>query len=392
MVNISIKPLSNLPKNEDIEIVERKGLGHPDTICDLAVEKVSNKISEFYLKEYGAIMHYNVDKALLVGGTSLPSYSGGKVLNPVEFIIAGRATVEEGSKQYRIEKIAVEAIKEHFENIFRFFNVSNHLNIKVYIRPGSKELVELYQRIGKGDIPLCNDTSIGTGFYPFDELENTVYKTEQLLNSSYIKTAYPFIGEDIKVMGIRENGIVRLTVSIAIIDKFIKNIDDYKKNILKIRKLITEQEWIKPNYEVDINTADSYENESIYLTVTGTSAEHGDDGQVGRGNRANGLITPNRPMNLEAVAGKNPVSHVGKIYNIFANNLSKLIVENGYCNHASVNIVSKIGKPINDPQILEIKLKDQNVSDAIIIDTAKEMIHNLPVLWKNIIKDEFNIA
>ena len=55
----------------------------------------------------------------------------------------------------------------------------------------------------------------------------------------------------------------------------------------------------------------------IYLTVTGLSAEQGDDGEVGRGNRVNGLITPSRAMSLEAAAGKNAVAHVGKLYNLW---------------------------------------------------------------------------
>jgi S-adenosylmethionine synthetase len=42
------------------------------------------------------------------------------------------------------------------------------------------------------------------------------------------------------------------------------------------------------------------------------------DAQFGRGNRINGLITPCRPMRLEAAAGKIPVTHVGKIYNVMA--------------------------------------------------------------------------
>ena len=236
----------------------------------------------------------------------MPSYNGGKILKPVEFIIAGRATKNKGSKQSKIEDIANEAISDHFHNAFRFFDVSKHLNIKVNIRPGSRDLVELYQRIGKGDTPLSNDTSIGTGFYPFDELETTVYKTEKFLNSSQTKIDYPYIGEDIKVMGIREKNNIRITIAIAMIDKFISNIDDYRSQVLTIRQLISKQKWIKPDYEIQINTADSYENESVYLSVTGTSAENGDDGQVGRGNRANGLITPNRSMTLEAVCREKP--------------------------------------------------------------------------------------
>ena len=337
-------------------------------------------------------MHYNVDKALLVGGKSRPSYNGGKVYKPIEFIIAGRATMDNSATESAIKDLAAEAVSDHFDNVIRFLDVDKHLKVKVRIRQGSGELVELYKRLSKGEVPLSNDTSIGTGFYPFDELESTVYKTEKLLNSETTKKDYPYLGEDIKVMGIRENNDIRLTIAVAIVDRFISDIEDYKNKISDIHDLISCQEWIKPNYTIFLNTADSYNEESIYITVTGTSAEHGDDGQVGRGNRANGLITPYRPMTMEAVSGKNPISHVGKIYNIFASELSRSIVENGFGIEASVNIVSQIGKPVTQPQITEIRVKDQTVNGSVIIDMAKGMLESLPDLWKRIIKGEFVIS
>jgi S-adenosylmethionine synthetase len=62
-----------------------------------------------------------------------------------------------------------------------------------------------------------------------------------------------------------------------------------------------------------------------YLSLLGTSAEDADSGQVGRGNRVNGLIAMNRPMGTEATTGKNPVSHVGKIYSVLAHRLARQI-------------------------------------------------------------------
>ena len=193
-------------------------------------------------------------------------------------------------------------------------------------------------------------------------------------------------------MGVRVKNTTSITIAVAIVDKFVKGLDDYINKIDSVKELILKQKWIKSNYELKINTADSYERESIYLTVTGSSVENGDDGQVGRGNRANGLITPNRSMTLEAVAGKNPISHVGKIYNLFASNLSKSIVENGFGSEARVNIVSQIGKPINQPQILDIGIKEKSVKESVITDLAGEMLQNLPFLWKDIIKGKFEIA
>ena len=69
---------------------------------------------------------------------------------------------------------------------------------------------------------------------------------------------------------------------------------------------------------VEIRTRHDRGAGGMYLTVLGTSADGADGGQVGRGNRVNGLISLHRPMSTEAAAGKNPVSHVGKIYNLLA--------------------------------------------------------------------------
>ena len=66
--------------------------------------------------------------------------------------------------------------------------------------------------------------------------------------------------------------------------------------------------------------------DGIYLSLLGTSAEDADSGQVGRGNRVNGLISVNRPMGTEAAAGKNPVSHVGKIYNLLSHKIAETAV------------------------------------------------------------------
>jgi len=90
----------------------------------------------------------------------------------------------------------------------------------------------------------------------------------------------------------------------------------------------------------------------VYLTVTGTSAEDADCGEVGRGNRVNGIIPLNRPIGSEAAAGKNPVSHIGKIYNVLTHHIAGEIhravpgIKEVY-----VWLVSQIGVPIDNPKI-----------------------------------------
>lgn len=370
-----------------MEMVERKGIGHPDTICDSIAEAVSVALSKYYLQEFGSIFHYNVDKALLVGGNSQPAFKGGKVLQPLELYIAGRATTRIQDQVIPVEEIAIRIAKDWLGKNLRFIDVEKHIKIIPKIRTGSNDLVELFQRFGESRIPLANDTSFGVAFFPFSFLEEKVLQIEKLLNLKTTKNLFPFIGEDIKVMGVKVSGQLQFTIAIAMVDQFISHIGDYMNKINQVKSYLRSTLSLSEAI-IDINVADNYEKESVYLTVTGTSAESGDDGQVGRGNRINGLITPYRPMSLEATAGKNPISHVGKIYNLFAFELSKAIYEMGYADEASVFIVSQIGKSITKPQLLDIRVKNQLVSDKQIQDLATQKLNEITSLWKKIIDSE----
>jgi S-adenosylmethionine synthetase len=121
---------------------------------------------------------------------------------------------------------------------------------------------------------------------------------------------------------------------------------------------------------VTINAADDAAAGDVFLTVTGTSAEAGDDGEVGRGNRANGLITPYRIMTMEAAAGKNPVSHVGKLYNVLAGRIAEaLIVDAPGVRGATCVLVSQIGRPIDDPQMADVRI---TLGASRCVDDVKE--------------------
>lgn len=369
--------------DDGVEMAERKGIGHPDSICDQITEQISIELCKYYLKEFGVIMHHNVDKALLIGGQSEPAYNGGKIIKPISLIIAGRATHQVNDKTIPVEEIAIETAKKWLQKNIRHLDVSKDIFITSKIRPGSIDLVDLFNRFGKGEIPLANDTSFGAGYYPTTILENSIIKIEELLNSRETKNKFPFIGEDVKVMGVKDYSGYFFTIAIAMIDKYISDLNDYVSKIKQIKDFIHSNLPL-PDTTIYINTADDYNRESIYLTVTGTSAESGDDGQVGRGNRINGLISPYHPMSLEATAGKNPVSHIGKIYNYFARDLSRAIVEDHFADEANVFIVSQIGKPINEPQLIHIKLK--NAGDKKRIENlVKEKLNSISEYWRRII-------
>lgn len=364
----------------DVELVERKGVGHPDYIADSASEEASRKLSLYYLKNYGVILHHNLDKTLLVGGQAAPKFKGGEVLHPIYIVVSGRATTEvkteHGTESIPVGTIIIESVKEWIKDHFRYLDPEKHVVVDYKIGKGSTDLVGIFEASKK--VPLSNDTSFGVGFAPYSKLENLVFNTERLLNSKEIKAKIPEIGEDIKVMGLRKGNRIELTVAMAVISQLVEDINQYinvkeeaKNQILDLAAKLV------PNYDVkvNINTGDKIDRSIVYLTVTGTSAEHGDDGMTGRGNRATGLITPMRPMSLEATAGKNPVNHVGKLYNIVANLIAqKVSQEVKGVKSVQVEVLGQIGRPIDDPLIANVQVMTE---DGKINDNMKREIEGI---------------
>lgn len=298
MENIVIENLRVFsPQDMEVEIVERKGIGHPDTLADGIAESVSRALCKEYLKRFGILMHHNTDQCEIIGGKVRVDWGGGEIINPIYIILSGRATHRVGSYTVPVHKIAIKAAKEYLKATLRNIDIERAFRIDSKIGEGSDDLVNIFKR---EKICLSNDTSFGVGFAPYTPLENLVFKTEKFLNSIKFKKKFPFVGEDIKVMGCRIKKEIKLTIASAIISKYFKNAREYLHAKREIKKEI--EEFVKSVYEsainIYINATDNEKGKNIkdfYLTLTGTSAEMGDDGSVGRGNRASGLITPCRP-------------------------------------------------------------------------------------------------
>jgi S-adenosylmethionine synthetase len=338
-----------------VEIVERKGIGHPDYMCDSIMDAISVALSKEYIKEFGAILHHNIDKGLLAAGKVYKKFGGGKVLKPIELFIGDRATFIASGKKIPVADITIEAAKKWIRENMRFVDPEKHLKYSVVLAPGSEELTDIFLRGGK--VRRANDTSAAVGYYPLSPTEKVVFQLERYLNSKMFKEKYPETGEDIKVMGLRRMDVLDLTVAMPLLASYIKSEKEYfeRKEIIyheMVRFLERFEEFKKR--EVHFNTLDEKGRGfgGIYLSLLGTSAEDADSGQVGRGNRVNGLISVNRPMGTEAAAGKNPVSHVGKIYNVLAHKIAmKIFKEIEGIKEVYVLLLSRIGTPVDRPQM-----------------------------------------
>ena len=353
--NISIEQLNRVPTHKsDVEIVERKGIGHPDSICDGIAEAVSRELSKYYLKEYGRVLHHNTDQLEAVGGQSKPKYTGGKILEPSYIILSGRATSQVDGESIPVKSISIGATKNYLKSNFKHLNIDTDVIIDSMIGHGSVDLRGLFDT-GK---LKSNDTSFGVGFAPLSDTEKLVLATEKYINGDLKKTL-PAVGYDVKVMGFREKNTINLTVAAAFVDKYVKDHSEYQsiKEQLRSKVLDNAVKLTDKKVQVFVNTGDSEAEHVEYLTVTGLSMENGDDGSVGRGNRVNGLITPYRAMSMEAAAGKNPVTHVGKLYNVLANLIADDVVKeaDGDIEEVLVRIVSQIGREISDPHVASVQ-------------------------------------
>lgn len=354
MRNIEIEELGATPITErKVEVVERKGLGHPDYICDSIMNQVSVNLCREYLDRFGVIMHHNIDKGMLVAGEVKTKFGGGVILKPMRIIFGDRATFEVEGESVDVNSIAIDAAKQWINENLRFVN-SDSIHYQVEIARGSAELTDIFKR--KESILGANDTSAAVGYAPMTPTESLVLDTERYLNSRDFKKRFPESGEDIKVMGLRETNNINLTIADPLIDRFIGSESEYfrKKDELQeeIRSYVIEKTEFKPSIFLNTLDREGRGMGGIYLTVTGTSAEDADSGQVGRGNRVNGIIPLNRPISSEAAAGKNPVSHVGKIYNVLSHRIANEIYVNvPDIKEVYVWLLSQIGEPIDQPKI-----------------------------------------
>ena len=353
-LDISIEQVEKDPiKNTETEVVERKGLGHPDTICDNIAEEVSKALCREYEERFGQILHHNTDEVQLVAGEANPKFGEkNKLENKIYILLAGRATKEFKGEKIPVDKIAIEAAEKFIEENFKVLR-PEHIEFESRIGETSTDLEDVYNR----EEVLSNDTSFGVGHYPLSDAEKLALGLEEKILE--IDEA----GEDIKIMVTREKDVVDVTVAVAGIASRIEDLeayDEFKLEVEKVAKKYSQKYF--SNGCVHVNIADS--EDSVYITETGTSAENGDDGSVGRGNRYNGLITPERSMSLEAWSGKNPVTHVGKINQIRAHELSeKIHQETG--KFAQCRIINKIGRPVKNP-VIHIKTEDEKEVEGIV--------------------------
>ena len=380
-----------------VELVERKGLGHPDTICDSLVEAIAVALNRMYRERTGAILHYNIDKALLAAGQCVKGFGWGELKRPMTLFVGDRATFEADGETLPVEATMREAVDAWVATHLPRVRAGRDLEVRSVLAPGSVELCRIFEAAA---IVVSNDTSGASGHAPFSPTEATVLAVERFLNGTEFKTRFPDTGEDVKVFGAREDGCLRLTIAMPLVCVVTASEAAYfirKEEILgalaeKFRDVPFAVDWRLNNLDARGRGADG-----AYLTVTGASAEDADSGQVGRGNRANGLIAFARPASGEAAAGKNAVAHAGKIYSVLSQRLAHLVHRR--CPdllEVYVHLMARIGEPVDRPWagvqvILPESLALSDV-ERTIRDVVDSEVARLPAFREELVRGEHPVS
>lgn len=395
---------TGIPQPGTTSIVERKGLGHPDTLADHLAERLSQAYSRYTLEHFGAVLHHNFDKLALLGGASEVRYGGGRMTAPVRIQVNGRAAPTCGDETIPVDDLVESTVREFFAR--RLPEIAEHLDINLHITsnssPGAvviegrasertrwfapRSIDDLRER----RILLANDTSLGTGWAPESLFECFVRElVDNFSGQSAFTDAHRWCGADVKFMGYYEGDRADVVLCVPQKSPYVSSRAAYLENkqiiLAECRRLAGLR---LPGMPVDfrLNVRDVPEKDEFYLTYTGSSIETGDEGVVGRGNRVNGLITPLRPMNMEGANGKNPVYHVGKLYNLAAMRLARrLHDETG--GHVEVHLVSATGERLDRPWRVLIRLSESCAQIDKIQAIVDETLARFPALTEEIVYD-----
>lgn len=398
-MRLSIEELGQSPVYaRRFEVVECKGIGHPDTLCDSLVEAAATGLAAMYERELGFVAHFNLDKALLAAGQCQKEFGAGQLERPMRLYLGDRATFSTNGRELPVLDAVRGAVAAWLEANLRFVRLDRELVLEPVLAAGSAPLRGIYgPAIAE---TISNDTSGAVGFAPLSPTEEIVLRVRQLLNGSDFLRRFPEAGEDVKIFAVRNGTRLSLTIAMPFLCTAIDSEARYFQRKEEVLHFLA-REVRHPELEIDwtLNSLDrrGHGASGVYLSLLGTSAEDADSGQVGRGNRACGFIAFARPVGGEAAAGKNPLAHVGKIYSVFSQYLAQRLHDAfPQILEVYVTLATRIGEPVRSPWVgiqlvLPSGLSLPEVAPAVERQASEE-VARLPEFSARLIRGELPVV
>lgn len=363
----------------DSEMVERKGMGHPDTLADGIADAISRAYSKYTLSEFGFIANHWVDKCVLMGGQSEFGFGFGRMISPIQVYVFGKATERIGTKVVPLHSIFTQATREYLAPILPLLkpDVDLQVIVKTNDYRGAGRPLSWYkptEAVHNSPPTQSNDSVICTAYWPLSALEEVVLAIESMFSDDHYRKDHPDIGTDIKVIGRREGRNISMIVQVPFVSSQTPSRKHYEERKLELMEQVHAR-WPtigkvgRLGYslaKVRMNTRDT--SETVYMSHLGGCMDTGDIGVVGRGNKANGVISPFREMCVEAPSGKNPVYHAGKIYTALAQEIASLVNrETGA--ESYVTILTETGRPIEKPTAVVVRMTDDELRYSASLQT-----------------------
>lgn len=356
------------PDRMEFEAVERKGLGHPDTLADLLAEEFSACYSRHGLAAYGFVPNHWVDKVALIGAASSVRFGGFEIRKPITAYLFGKLTPSVEGAHLPIHELFEKAVRTIAVAGTQRSDIVDHMDLVVENTAGTApdHPAAFYRpsTVAEGRDLLgerrSNDTAFCTAYAPRTPLESLVTELEGYLTSARFRRDFPMLGTDVKVSALRVRGDIELTVCLPFHPERTPTRESYDECLAaareKTRKFALsrlEERLEFRRMTLNVNTKDQVGG--AYLTPFGTSLGKGDCGLVGRGNGYHGVVSVMRGRSAEAFAGKNPVHHVGKLYTAAAARIAEDIhVSLGLGNETIM--VARNGDPLHDPLFIGVRL------------------------------------
>ena len=391
-MNINIKNNYNDPELNDFEIIERKGMGHPDTLADKLAEECSRAYSNYCIENFGCVLHHNFDKLYIGAGCFRYENGQTNMYDKVKVYLNGRASNTMNGKTIDIDSIVRPVIKKYLNSVMPRLDVEKEVEIHCNCTQNTK-IKNWFSPDNINDVPdatnvFANDTSVCVSHFPPTFCEDLVMKIEQFFwkyEDNYPTPRFKDIGQDIKVMLSRINNDITISICIPVYLDCFNTKEEYENIVKKYEYAITEfaNKFNTNKYNITVGVNKLCNKDfRMYSLIKGSCIECGEEGVVGRGNNSQGLIPVFRSHTMEAPSGKNERYHTGRVLSFLSEKAIERIA-NELNLKGSIYVLTRNGNDLLNPFLCYISIdkeitKDQEEQINMILNEEFNKENYLP--------------
>lgn len=349
------------PATLPIEVVERKGIGHPDSLADALANEVSVAFSRHCLNRFGIILHHNVDKLYIGGGHFRNDFGACDRIKPVEVRTNGRMSNTFGEERIDIATIQVDAVSRYLfrvlpklgtDDVTIVPNATQHTKVPYWFTPRNREDVP------DSVAPKANDTSFCISHWPPTPVESIAYRLERYfweVQEGFPVPRFLEIGQDIKALVLREGSAIEATLCVPTISTSTRSYEHYLELIRyhEVALQAVGEEFASAHGLRLVVRVNPFQR--LYMLGIGSCIECGEEGVVGRGNTILGISASHRPHTQESWAGKNPVYHTGRVFGYLTAKVARAISTRLQVG-CSVSAMTRCGDSLIPPRFLGVSV------------------------------------